>query len=729
MVRSSLLAVLALLPSSGLLALEGRVVLAGTGEPVANAEVTILGRSGAALTDADGRFTIEPDPPVPFEILVILQGERYMKPYLVESIPEEGPLVVAVAPLVEESVTVTAGAAPDTRSPPANGATLLSRTDMEVRQPVNLTQALENVAGVSKVSEGQAAVPAIRGLARGRTLILIDGARVTSERRVGPSATYLDPFLLEGLQVSRGPGSVAYGSDAFGGVIHARTRRPIPGTPWGLRFLGALAAGEPQARVGAELSKGFSAGGVLFQGHYRDFGDYRSPEGEVFNSGATDQGFLARAEQVAGPGLFSIGWQSDFGRDIDRPRNNSESVRFYYPIEDSHRFTTSYDLGRGLGLDRTTVSAFFGSYRNVTDQDRFATDDLPRHIERADVDADDFHLRAVGEKNLSGVRLDFGLDWNGRYDLAAEDVIIDFDIAGNEISRDVNPTIEDAARNDTGLFLAAEGSVHPVVTVAGGARVDRVTTRNTGGYFGDRSTSNSAFSGYASASFGSFSGFSFTAQLSRGFRDPVLSDRYFRGVTGRGFITGNPDLEPETSLQADFGLRYTRRDFRSAFYLYQYRIDDLVERYEDGEDLFFFRNRGRARIRGVELELQAELPRELHLELVFQSQDGRALDDDAPLDDLSPITFLFQLKKDLGERAFVQGRGAFYAEDDEPGPTEVETPGYAVFDLSAGYRLAERVELRFLGRNLFDASYPVSADARAVLAPGISALVSLLLRL
>ena len=136
-------------------------------------------------------------------------------------------------------------------------------------------QVLENVPGVSKVSEGQAAVPAIRGLARGRTLILIDGARVTSERRAGPSATYLDPFGLEGIQVSRGPGSVAYGSDAFGGVIHARTRRPVPGSPLGMRFIGAIGAGEPQERVGVEVSKGLSQGGVLFQGHYRDFDDYQ----------------------------------------------------------------------------------------------------------------------------------------------------------------------------------------------------------------------------------------------------------------------------------------------------------------------------------------------------------------------------------------------------------------------------------------------------------------------
>ena len=79
---------------------------------------------------------------------------------------------------------------------------------------------------MSQSSDAHTAVPSIRGLARGRTLILIDNARVTTERRAGPSATYLNPFFLEAVEISRGPGSVAYGSDAFGGIIHARTRRP-----------------------------------------------------------------------------------------------------------------------------------------------------------------------------------------------------------------------------------------------------------------------------------------------------------------------------------------------------------------------------------------------------------------------------------------------------------------------------------------------------------------------
>ena len=56
--------------SSPALAFRGRIV-DGDGKPVANATVSILGRTGEAVTDSDGRFEWQPDPPPPFEVLVI----------------------------------------------------------------------------------------------------------------------------------------------------------------------------------------------------------------------------------------------------------------------------------------------------------------------------------------------------------------------------------------------------------------------------------------------------------------------------------------------------------------------------------------------------------------------------------------------------------------------------------------------------------------------------------
>lgn len=707
-------------------ALEGRVAWKD-GSPVGSAEVSVLGRAGSVLTNSEGRFVLKPDPTLPFELLVLLPGGGYAKPVFVAALPSEGFLTIEVSPVHAETVTVMAGGAPNVDAPPASGATLLTGAEIATRQPATLTQLLENVAGVSSVSEGQAAVPAVRGLARGRTLILIDGARVTSERRVGPSASYLDPFLLEGVEVVRGSGSVAYGSDALGGVIHARTRRAQPGAPLGGRLVGGLGAGVPEQRAGLELSKGFDNGGLLVQGHYRKFEDYLGPDGEVFNSGSRDYGFVARGDDKLGAGSLSLGLQSDFGRDVGRPRSNSRTVRFYSPREDSHRATARYELGPMAGWSRMGLTGFLGSYSVVTDQDRFPTASEARSIERADVAAKDFHVRATADRFAGSAKLGFGLDVNGRFGLEALDIGEAYSLEGTLLRRTENVSVDDAHRTDYGAFAHVFATLARGLTGTVGVRADSVRTRNSGGYFGDRSTDNGTVSGYAALTAGPFGGVSVTGQLSRGFRDPVLSDRYFRGPSGRGFITGNPDLRAETSLQYEGALRYTSSRWRIAAHGFHYRIDDVIERYQTQTDFFFFRNRGRARVRGVELEAQASLPGRFSIEVAAHLMQGEVLDDGTRLDDVPPETITFRLRKDFGEKGYVLLRGAAYGDDDRPGPSEVRVAGYSLLDATAGYRFNKKIEIQLAGRNLLDRSYLVSPDVRAVQAPGISVLATALI--
>jgi outer membrane receptor protein involved in Fe transport len=718
MPRLLLAAVLLVAPLAEALAFEGRVVDERSGRPIANAEVTILGLTGSVRTDADGRFSWRPNPSPPFEVLVILPGGAVTKPVLIESVDWAATLTIRVSSTLDEDVTV-AGAAPSIDASPAAGMTLLTGREIAIRSPENLVQALENVPGVNQVSEGHAAVPAVRGLAAGRTLILIDGARVNSERRAGVSATYLDPNTLDGIDVARGPGSVAYGSDAFGGVISARTRRPEPGARLHARFHAGAGAGVPERRLNAEISKGFAAWAALAQVHWRMADDWRSPQGMVRNSGWRDWGFLLRSTHAIGESRLGLGWQSDLGRDIERPRNNSHLVRFFYPREASHRLTATISRDRLGALGRSSLNAMLGAYANVTDQDRLATASTPRRVERADVEARDYQLRASTERGAGQARLEFGVDLNGRFGLEALDITERYSTAGTLIATESHTSVDSARRHTTGLFLQAEAALWPRLFVSGGGRLDRATTRNRGGFFGNRSTAHAAFSGLASVTAGPFSGVTLTAQIARGFRDPILSDRYFRGPSGRGFITGNPGLNPETSLQIDGAARYTSGRVRLAAYGYRYAITNLIERYGDG-DSFFFRNRGEAVVRGAEIELQAALPRDMTLEL--GAHVARA-----PLDSIAPATLSAVFRKHFGTRGYAQIRGARYDADDRPGPTERVVPGYALVDLGGGMRITPHLELRGQVRNLLDATYFASQDTRTVLAPGRSGAVTAVL--
>ncbi len=698
---------------------EGQVVQEVGGTPVAGAMVSIVGETGSAKTNESGRFSWSPIPPTPFHVILVLPGGQVARPVVISTIAS-GVTIIPVAGIADEAVTVL-GVAPSIETAPASATTVLSGTQIAQRNPETLMQALESIPGVSSVSEGHAAVPAVRGMARGRTLFLIDGGRVTAERRVGPSATFLDPATVEGIDVSRGPGSVAYGSDALGGVISIRTRRAEPGSPLRARVTTGVGSGVPEARGTVEISKGVERGGVLVQAHARNAEDYDSPDGEVFNSGWEDRGFLAHVTHAVADGFLSAAWQSDFARDVERPRNNSRTVRFYYPFENSHRFTTNYELSDVRGFRQIVLTGFLGQYDQRTDQDRFATATSGRSIERADIAANDFHVKASAERQVKRARVEFGLDVNGRYGLEALDVIEQDHLSGALTLETVNVSIDSARRIDTGVYLQAESVVAGMVRLSGGVRGDRVTTTNHDGYFGDRATSNAAASGFGAVTVGPVRGFTISAQVARGFRDPALSDRYFRGPSGRGFITGNPDLKPETSLQVDFAARYAWSNTQLALYYYEYRLKDLIERYQTETDFFFFRNRGRGRIHGFEIEAQSQLGHGYSVEVAAQIARGVSLDDGAHLDDMSPPGISIAGRKELGTRGYVRSRVAYQTEDERPGPSEIAIPGSTVVDVGAGWKLVRQLELRFNIRNLFDDAYYASPDARWVWAPGRSA--------
>ena len=330
-------------------------------------------------------------------------------------------------------------------------------------------------------------------------------------------------------------------------------------------------------------------------------------------------------------------------------------------------------------------------------------------------------MRATGERLAGDAKVEFGLDVNGRFGLEALDSSFAYDLRGIETTNRTNVSIDDARRLDTGVFLQAEVTPVSRLMFGGGVRVDRVTTENRGGFFGDRSTSNGAGSGFGSVTVEAGGGVSLTGQVSRGFRDPVLSDRYYRGPTGRGFITSNPDLEPEKSLHLDGAVRHTTRRVRSAVYFYQYRINDLIERYQTQTDFFFFRNRGRARLRGVEVELQGDLGSGFSAEVSGSVGRGIALDDGVNLDSIGADTVSVMIRKQFIDGGYANVRTAWYADDEKAGPTEVTTPGYLLMDAGAGWRLHRALELRGLVRNVLEQVYMVSPDVRAVFAPGVSA--------
>lgn len=688
----------------------GRVTLR-SGQPAAGAIVQILGHPGSSVTDREGRFEWLPDPTPPFHVLVVLPGDRYTSPVLVEFL-DASEMDIVVEPLgLEESVTITSGAVPHTDATPGSAPAVISGEAIRVRQPPRLIDVLEAVPGGGRSSDLHAGVPSIRGLSRGRTVLLLDGARVTSERRAGASASFLDPFFLETVEVVRGPSSVSYGSDAFGGVIHARSRRPIPGGPFEARARGTLGTGLPETSLGGEIRGSALGTGLLAQARRRVFSDYSSPEGKVEGSGAEDYGMLLRAARDLGGGHLGVALQYDAGRNVGRPRR-SEALTSY-PDEDSLRLVTDYQFAPRWGFARLDTTAFVGAHRLVTRREaRGETAD-------SEVAAHDFMLRGRGIRPFGDGRFEMGTEFLSRFGLFSETRGGPENSVLDAVAR--RSGLDGALRREASVYGHAETPLAQRLAGSAGARFSAVATRSGLSETGPRqSTGHGALSGFLALRADLWRGIALTGQLSRGFRDPTLSDRYYAGLSGRGVVHGNPDLTPERSLQSDVSLRYDGDGVHGGVYAYRYRISDLVERYEVGEEHYFFRNRGEATLSGFEFEVQVGAPNDSFLLDVSGGLTHGVTDDGAALDGVVPANFRAGLRRRLPARSFAEIVLLAFAADRDPGPTEAALDAYTRLDAAVGFPLSGRAELRFSGRNLLNAAYPISADARAVLAPGRS---------
>lgn len=161
--------------------------------------------------------------------------------------------------------------------------------------PVNdLSQALNTLPGVNvqrtggPFDEGSVQMYGISGQGRApsRTVIAIDGVPLNSGLIPETSLNMIPLAMVERIEVIQGPGSTAYGSNAFTGVINVVTRRPkgtegqligLAGTRW--------STSDATARFGtaAEDGSGFVQGAIQQRettGHLRpagreDFSDSR----------------------------------------------------------------------------------------------------------------------------------------------------------------------------------------------------------------------------------------------------------------------------------------------------------------------------------------------------------------------------------------------------------------------------------------------------------------------
>lgn len=197
-----------------------------------------------------------------------------------------------------DTITVAASKTPERAVDALAPVSSVSLEKIQGLQPNRLSDVFYAVPGVSFQERGDdpATVINIRGLQDfGRVAVVVDGAR-QNYQRTGHNANgsfFLDPELVGGVDVVRGPTANIYGSGAIGGVVSFRTKDindvVRPGERWGVDLSGSY---------GSNNSRGLGSvfGGVratpdvdVFGGAvYRTQGNYKDGNGTTIGNTGND---------------------------------------------------------------------------------------------------------------------------------------------------------------------------------------------------------------------------------------------------------------------------------------------------------------------------------------------------------------------------------------------------------------------------------------------------------
>lgn len=142
------------------------------------------------------------------------------------------PWGVILTPLNTEinEVIISAGKFEEKKKDVAQQINIIKQKDIEFSSPSTTADVLQNSGNVLvQKSQGGGGSPIIRGFEANKVQIVIDGVRMNNAIYRGghlQNVLRIDNNALDRVEIIQGAGSVIYGSDALGGVMHFITKKP-----------------------------------------------------------------------------------------------------------------------------------------------------------------------------------------------------------------------------------------------------------------------------------------------------------------------------------------------------------------------------------------------------------------------------------------------------------------------------------------------------------------------
>ena len=608
-----------------------------------------------------------------------------------------GALWAQEAPRLDDMVVTASGFEQQITNAPAS-ISVVSREQLERGYYQNVTDALRDVPGVIVTGGGAGDNGhdiSIRGMPSQYTLILVDGRPQNSrESRPNGSAGFEQDWLpplqaIERIEVVRGPMSTLYGSDAIGGVINVITRK-------------VAQAWHGNVQLDTVLQED------------SDSGDSR--QANFYLSGPLV------GEQL---GLQLYGRTSQ--RDEDNILNGYEdkslqslTARFTLAASDNHDFTAEAGIteqerqslmGRSAPSEgcRGGCSDSFNDYTHrhvaLTHSGRFDIGTSESFVQRETSENPSREIEITNTTAKTSLVMPLGahmLTLGGSYEKESLD-----DDTTNQIS-DRNHV----EQQQWALFAEDEWLLTDTWALTGGMRLD--DAENYGSHISPRLYSVWNLT----------PDWTLKGGVSTGFRSPNLREVTADwGQTSRGGdVYGNPDLEPETSLNKELALLYANdAGVSGGLTLFHNDFKDKITRIacpegvcadepnQFGSDPTYRINIDEAVTQGVEASVAAPLSEAVELTASYTFTDSEQKSGEYAGEPLTQLprhqvsaTLDWQVSSKLRQWTKVTYRGEESQPTTGPSQSAIVAPSYTFVDAGVGYQLNETTQLNAGIYNLFD---------------------------
>lgn len=540
----------------------------------------------------------------------------------------------AMAQTALDPITVVATKTEETAIESLAAVTVVREAELNVWQPSRASDALFGIPGVSVVdrADDPATAVNIRGLQDfGRVAVVIDGARQNFQKsgHNANGAFYLEPELLSGVDVVRGPVANIYGSGAIGGVVSFQTKDVAdvlrPWEKWGILGHGALSANP------GGLFSVFGAGrpseniDVFAGATYRSHGAYRAgsngtqaigvpvaPGEMVPNSGYEVATGIGKVTMRPAEGheikIGGITYHADYtngqpGSSIfnTKVQNNIVNARWKYGRPDDRIFNWDANV-----------------YWTETRQDQVKIEGAPSTSTGAIGDKRNFHITTFGTDVHNTSRFDYGQFRNALTfgaDAFHDQVTVKDPGGANDL---FTPT---GNRTVYGAFGQWKANWSTWAEVIGALRFDgyELSGNNTG-------SSGTRLSPKITIGITPITGITPYFTYAEGYRAPALTETIVSGAhppfaTFPGAMDGfiflpNPNLRPEVGHNKEVGINVKYDSvfmpgdkLRAKVNVFRNDVDDYINGVTFGPinmwgipQFFQYQNVARARLQGVEFE-------------------------------------------------------------------------------------------------------------------------------